>query len=799
MSQDNRLLPLTPGTNLDRPLRDLTQPERPNNTYALSEPTHLRDYVSLVLKRKWLILSLLVVVTSLVTIQMYRQPTVYAAKTTIQIEQRTKNLLKSKELVLNAPTDPAYWGTQLKLLENPRLHRKVILALDLQNNSAFFGGQPRLGLMAVVRRVFSRGQPEAALTPATEGGLAVVDDASALAPAEVDKLTPEQTAKMLAYEDALRARLKIDPVERTNLVEITIQHTNPELAMKIADTLAQVFIDDNMARETSGAGASADKIAKSIAELQLAIRQKQEQEIAFRKSHNLPLGQAPAENLALTILTNATTQFMSAEAERQKLQASYEAARNAPDKFSIPEVLANKSVQDLRDKLRGLEEQRAALLVQYTEKWPAVVKIDAQRKKVEQELTRQADNVISSLRSQYEAARQRESGLRGSSATARSQVSAQSQAGMQVAIITQELETTKQLYNAALQGQKELAVAGTDVPNNITISTPARRAEVVGPPRVRNILIAFLLALGAGIGLAFLLDYLDDTLKSIEDVDRHLHLPTLALIPAPRSERRFIPGRTPLTAPSGNGQTTALALIEEKRSPVAEAYRHLRTSLLLSSAGQPPKTILVTSSQPSEGKTTTAVNTAVMLAQTGAEVLILDCDLRRPRVHSHFNLANTRGVTNYLSGDSNIGSIIQQYEKLPNLKIIPSGPVPPNSAELLGSEEMRRLILLLSETYTHIVIDSPPAISFTDASILSTMVDGVMLVVHGGRSSRAVVRRAKQQLMDVGAHIYGIVLNNVKLESSDYYYYSGYYSSYYANEDDQTPDADELVETAKSK
>jgi capsular exopolysaccharide synthesis family protein len=191
-----------------------------------------------------------------------------------------------------------------------------------------------------------------------------------------------------------------------------------------------------------------------------------------------------------------------------------------------------------------------------------------------------------------------------------------------------------------------------------------------------------------------------------------------------------------------------------------------------------------------------------MLAQTGAEVLILDCDLRRPRIHAHFGLANTRGVTNYLSGDTNIGSIVQEYEKLPNLKIITSGPVPPNSAELLGSEEMRRLITLLSDNFTHIIIDSPPAISFTDASILSTMVDGVMLVVHGGRSSRAVVRRAKQQLLDVGAHIYGIVLNNVKLESSDYYYYSGYYSSYYANEDDDqtvATEADEYAETAKSK
>src|SRR5918998_1472078 len=222
MSQDNRLLPLTPGTNLDRPLRELTQPERPNNTYSLSEPTHLRDYLSVVLKRKWLILSLLVVVTSLVAIQMYRMPTVYRAESTIQIEQKTKSLLKSKELVLNAQNDPAYWGTQLKLLENPRLHRKVILALDLQNNPAFLGGYARPSLLATARRIITRQQPTPTPTPA--GGLAVVNDAAPVAPSQVDQLTPEQTARMLGYEDALRGGLTIDPVERTNLVEIHYRH-----------------------------------------------------------------------------------------------------------------------------------------------------------------------------------------------------------------------------------------------------------------------------------------------------------------------------------------------------------------------------------------------------------------------------------------------------------------------------------------------------------------------------------------------------------------------------------------------
>ena len=329
-----------------------------------------------------------------------------------------------------------------------------------------------------------------------------------------------------------------------------------------------------------------------------------------------------------------------------------------------------------------------------------------------------------------------------------------------------------------MQKRRELTATGSDRGTDVSVSSYSRTPILVGPARVRNIMIAFVLALVAGIGLAFLLDYLDDTVKSLDDIDRYIHLPALALIPSVRSEKRLRGAEAP--KPS---ETTALAMVTDGRSPIAESYRHLRTSLLLSSAGTPPKTILVTSSQPSEGKTTTAINTAFMLAQTGADVLIIDCDLRRPRLHAHFNLPNTQGLTTCLAGESDVEGLLKTYDKLPKLKLLTSGPIPPNPAELLGSEEMRRLLSSLSEKFTHIIVDSPPAISFTDASILSTFVDGVILVVHGGRSSRAVVRRAKQQLLDVGAHIFGVVLNNVKLESHDSYYYAGYYSGYYKSDE----------------
>jgi succinoglycan biosynthesis transport protein ExoP len=411
-----------------------------------------------------------------------------------------------------------------------------------------------------------------------------------------------------------------------------------------------------------------------------------------------------------------------------------------------------------------------------------VKKIDEQIKPIKEALAKAPAEVVAAMKARYEDALSKESMLRQSFNQQAGENAQQNQAMIQMNVIKQQLATDQQYYNTLLQRQRELQITSNDRPNNVTVATYSRVPRApVGPQRMRNVMIALLLSLGAGIGLAFLLDYLDDTVKSVEDVDRYIHVPALAMIPAMRTERSRLKGKVP-GAPVEENAGTALAVISDVRSPIAEAYRHLRTSLLLSSAGQPPKTILVTSSQPSEGKTTTAANIATTLAQTGADVLVMDCDLRRPRIHVHFNVSNMQGVTNYLSGESDLDALLQPFEKLPNLKVLASGPVPPNPAELLGSDEMRKMLNVLGERFTHIIIDSPPAISFTDASILSTLVDGVMLVVQGGRSSRAVVRRAKQQLADVGANIFGIVLNNVKLEGQDYYYYAGYYSSYYADE-----------------
>jgi polysaccharide biosynthesis transport protein len=776
MSQDNRLLPLTPAT-LDRPLSDLAQSKKYYGASA-ADSTHLRDYMAVVLKRKWLILSLVVVVTSLVTIQMYRLPPIYEAATTIQIEPKKTSIVQTKELILNTGNDETYWNTQLELLKNPELARQVILALDLHNNPAFFEGQAKSGFLAGLRRLFFGEKP----TPANvDTKVPVVESTSVNA----EQLTPQQLERLEPYEDTLRGNLTIEPVDKTNLVVLRYRHNNPEIAMKVSETLARVFIFNDLQRTTGSTRTASEKLAKEIAELQLRIEQDEQRLLNFKRNHGIPITTTPGVDLTAERTKTYSAQLLAAEDERKKAEAAYNAARTSPDPWSIPEVGEDKAVQRLREKIESLEEKKAALLTTYTAEWPGVKTIEEQLKQLRTELDKRPREVITKLKLEYDAALARERKLNQDYMRERGAAQQQGVAALDISSLNQQIETNKQYFATLSQRQRELEITQGDTANNVTVATPARLPKSpIGPARSRNIVVAFLLSLGVGIGLAFLLDYLDDTLKSVEDVDRYIHLPALALIPALRNERNLLKGKNP--PPGEPKDNTALALIEDVRSPVAEAYRHLRTSLLLSSAGQPPKTILVTSSQPSEGKTTTAVNTAVMLAQTGAEVLIIDCDLRRPRVHTHFNMANTQGVTNYLSGENNTDALVQTYEKLPNLKIMTSGPVPPNPAELLGSDEMRKLLNTMSQRFTHIIIDSPPTISFTDSSILATMADGVMLVVHGGKSSRAVVRRAKQQLLDVGGHIFGIVLNNVKLEGSNSYYYYGYYSSYYESDEDET-------------
>src|ERR1700730_10792667 len=528
VSQDNRLMPSPLDRSLDRPLTDLIQ-SKPYGA-AAAQPTNIRDYIFVILKRKWLILSLALVVTSLVTIQMFRSPSIYQGETTIRIEPKPKNILATKDVVINSPTDPLFVGTQLKLLQNPALARQVVLTLDLQNNPSFLGGQSQAGFFSSLRSIFTRDHKPAAASPAVKSEIPVVGEYAL----SEQPLSDEELARLEPYEDAITLNEVVAPIEKTNLITISFQHTNPELAQKIPNTIADVFITNNMDRAAIGSKKAEDVLAREIAKLQLKVQEIQERQFNYAKSHNVPITNAPADNIHAKRLLELSTQLLQAQELRKRYEAEWDSAKTATDPFSVPDVQHSEYTAKLRETISALKEKRDALEVAYTKEWPEVQKIEAQLKPREKELERVTKEILNGVRVRYESAQATEKALNKSYMEQRGTTTQQTHDQIEMLAISQELETNKQFLNGLLQKQKELQATGSvEKTNDISVPTYSRLPKVpIGPPRFRNILIALLLSLVAGIGLAFLLDFLDDTVNSMEDVDRYIHLPALALIPA---------------------------------------------------------------------------------------------------------------------------------------------------------------------------------------------------------------------------------------------------------------------------
>ena len=747
-------------------------------------PRELLDYLSVVLKRKWIILTLVLICTTMAALYLAQQPAIYEATTVIRIEQQTNNFLQTKE-VFYTFRSPEYWNTQIQSLRNPHLMYQVAAMLDLPHNRTFLTEPKERGIFAAIRRLSGRGAAPAA--KASEPSTNPVTQLETLPSVESnpDTFTVEEQKQLAPYVAALSSNLTVNPVEESNLVAISYRHLDPDVAMKVADAVAYVFMKNDVKRETAGSLNATDKLSREIATLQLSIRQLEEQRSNYLKNHDLPLGQAKGQNLTVERLGTLSGQLLAKEHERKNLQAAYEGAQKAKDIWSVPEVHEDKEIKEARKTLAELERRRAELLVTYTAEWPEVQKIDAQIKNLKADIDKSAAEALAILKARYDAALEGEKKLQEVYSQERGAANQQSQSEVMLSSLNQQLETNKQLYNTLFQHQKEMEIAANGKSSSITIASPAAHPDAPLPQgQLGKIFIAFLLSLTFGVGLAFLLDYLDNTLKSADDVAVHLQLHTLAMIPG--SRRRTLTRWRHNVKQISNGGGSALELTREVRSPTAEAYRQLRTSLRFCSVGAAPKRILITSGQSGDGKTTTAINTSITLAQTGADVLLIDCDLRRPRIHDHFGISNVAGLTNYLCGQQiEIDELLQSHEDVPKLKIMTAGPMPANPADFLGSEEMMNLLNIVSDRFTHVILDSPPASAFADAALLSTLVDGVVIVVDSGRSSRTVARRVKQRLTQVGARIYGVVINYSDLEADEYY--AGYYSDYYATDQTNAP------------
>ncbi|HEX5966297.1 MAG TPA: polysaccharide biosynthesis tyrosine autokinase [Pyrinomonadaceae bacterium] len=755
---------------------------------------HLLDYGRAIRTRLWLVLGIVALVTMLAVVYVARKPDFYEAQARVQVDLEDSGALVNNTRPLYGPTDdPIYFNTQLQILVSPGLLRRVVRTLDLEHNPDFFKGnaaQRQSTWQRLVRMVgLGKESQDAGATPADQLALT---NSVAQATAREDL---NEAKRLAPYVGMILNGLKVEPVKEsrgyykeTRLIDIKYSHTDPQVASKVVNAIAETYVFSNLEKKTETNSTTGGFLQKRIAELQQQIRTGEERLVNYARNNQI-ISLDPNQNTVVERLAGLNRQLLEAESERKTAEAAYNAAK-APGAATALDADA-KQVTDIESKLVDLRQKRALLLVDATEEAPEVKEVDQQvgelDKQLKDLLSRKSATLLTNFHTRYQQALAREQALRKSFDEQRAQTLSQNEAAINYRIIQQEIETNRTLLNGLLQGAKENDVVLAGKPNNISIVDYGLAPDVpVGPNRGRTIIGAFFLSIGLGVGVALFLEYLDDTVHSTEEVERLLHLPALAVIPAvgAATRRSALTGVTALQKQNGNGNGTGhgeLLLNVDGRSPLAEAYRHLRTSVLLSTAGRTPKSLLVTSSLPGEGKTTTAVNTAISLAQTGASVVIIDADMRRPRLQNIFNVHMSAGLSSVLSSDASEADMLAMVEKdeASGLDVLSSGPIPPNPAELLGSDQMRRMMTALQARYTHVIVDSPPISSFTDGVLISTMVDGVLLVVHGGKSSRHIVRRSKQLLNDVGAKVFGVVLNNVNLQSHDYYYYQSYYGQKY--------------------
>lgn len=784
------------------------------------EGFQLLDYWRAIRKRIWLVVGIAVLVTTLAAIYIARKPSIYFAKATVQVdlEQTNPDLATDRQRPM-LTADPSYFNTQLQLLNSESLLRRVVKEHSLDTNPEFQKAKNEGTTSALhsMLKAVGLARDEAKREPVLRDPASNPASSSLVSQDEI-----AEAVRLAPYVDIIKKNLSIDPVREsrvtvkdTRLIDVGFTSSDPDLAAFVANGICETFTNFNQEKRSGTSRKTSDFLEGKINELQSQIRADEIRLVEMKKSENI-LPTTEGQTIALDRLAGLNKEKLAAELARTNAEAELYSVKNDPEKLrsrvndKIQRYTTEKENStaayrnDTEKKVADLNSQRAKLLEEFQEKADPVKEIDRQIDSLNASLTRVLDknnseineyrgrainDELNNLQTTFAQARDNELKIRAAYDEQYAKAQAQNSGAVTIKLLEQNLEANKTFLKQLKENQSGNDITSQGSDNNISVAGFAIPSDIpVAPRRLTTVLAALFLSTLFGMGLALFLEYLDDTIRSVEEIESVLQLPALAAIPTIES----IPKRKLLLVGSNEEvderPNSELLIYSDPRSALAEAYRQLRTSILLSTAGHAPKTLLITSSLPSEGKTTTATNTAMSLAQTGAKVLIIDADMRRPRLHSVFDVPNGEGLSTLLSSESNDADIsrVVKVDEASKMHLLTSGPIPPNPAELIGSEQMANLLKRLQKHYAHVVIDSPPITSFTDGVLIASMVDGVILVVHSGKTSRQVVRRSKQMLSDVGSRILGVVLNNVNLRSQDNYHY---YQTYYHRNSYTTDDA----------
>jgi capsular exopolysaccharide synthesis family protein len=582
--------------------------------------------------------------------------------------------------------------------------------------------------------------------------------------------------------------VEVKPVRRTSLVIISATSEKAVNAALYANSHALSYIDwvrekrmEQQARGLQFLNAQAEELREKVGDL--------EREMADYAESNSIVALNKDENITVQKMSRLNQLLTEATAKRIFDEKAFQGAESSLSKNSAG--FDDSSTQTVRSELAKLDAEYQQLSSKFTDSYPKMQQLKAQIARLKESVGSQREQIVAGLKGKYLASVEEEKNLKEELEQQKSQTFELSKREVQYNVLSRELTTSRELLQSVLKQSKETSLAVESNSSNVSIvdyaAIPVRPSF---PVKTQMLALGLIAGLLAGVGLAFLLSYVDNSIRTPEDVQRNLRLASLGVVPAFGAEYLTL---DPISENNDQktmiGQSANLPVVSEKQVPImylssprslaAEAYRTIRTGILLSQAGSPPRTILVSSAQSSEGKTTTTVNLAASLASTGARVVLIDADLRRPSLIRHFKIDGDRpGLVELLTGLCELAEVVIP-EVMPGVAVIPSGRIPPNPAELLGSNEMVAILDNLAEQFDYVLIDSPPILPVTDSVILSRYVDGVVFVVKGGATPRKVARDAKNRLINVGARMIGVILNDVDVNNGDYYYYNRYYYSYY--------------------
>ena len=732
-----------PGAPADGPAAPLT--------YVAEGEVHILDRLAVIYRYRRVAAAVFVLATASVLIQSYTSVKLFRAQARLLIEDE-RSIAVPGVSADNYYEDPElYYKTQYRILKGRDLTRRVIRKLNVAAIPEFNGtARPPATPLALLNRL--------------ESSVAALARPADTAPARRKNETPSESALV----DAFIARVDVEPVPGSKLVDVLFDSINPKFAQSAANTLVDQYVDQNLEVKLQSTANMIEWLDRELEKQQHKVEESERGLADYRERQNA-MSLDDKQNLVVVRLNKLNDDVMMARTKRSQKQAVYDQLRSIRpgDPVDAIQVIAtNPEVSQAKGKVLAIQSEKARIAERYGDKHPTMVKAIADLAEAERQYDTAVSRAAQAIKNDYETAVLEEQSFARGLDSAKSAAQDLSRKSVDYNVMERDAKTNREIYSALLTRERELRVSSNSRQNNVRVID---HAEAPGSPVAVTGRRTWLMALGAGLALAIAvaygLDYMNDTVKTPEDITRRLRLPFLGLVPSVRGDAH------PVLASS------------QVPHDFGESFRALRTSLMSKYPGEGTKIVVVTSAQPLEGKTTMAANMAMALAFGGARVLLIDGDMRRPGLHRPLRLSNERGLSQVLAGQARVRDVIQRTGD-PNLLAMTAGSPPPNPSELLASERMKTLLTNLSHgPFDWILIDTPPVLAVTDAVVLAPAVSGVTFVIGSEMTRRRLAERAVETIMQTRPRYAAVVLNKVDVARNKYYYsryYGHQYKNYYA-------------------